>query len=81
MTWGGGSPMGGKKIFMGYAACTYMFGTGYIPSTNGWDRSAGICGFTGMFPGGGGTGGAVSCCCNVCSCGGDGAPGLVRIWM
>ena len=81
MSWGGGSPMGGKKIFGGYAACTYLYGTSYVPQQSGMDRSGGICGFTGMFPGGGGTGGFQGCCCNVCSCGGDGAPGLVRIWM
>jgi len=81
MSWGGGSPMGGKKIFHGYAACSGVWGTGYIPLWLNMDRGVGICGQTGMFPGGGGTGGWPSCCCNVCACGGDGAPGLVRIWM
>jgi hypothetical protein len=81
MTWGGGSPFGGKRIMMGYSLAANTMNCGSYPRLTGQDRSGGICGFTGMFPGGGGTGAVSSCCCGMCACGGDGAPGLVRIWM
>jgi len=35
----------------------------------------------GQFPGGGGGGANQSCCCGICTCGGCGAGGLVRIWF
>lgn len=74
-TWGGGSPFGGRNIYMGFDCCSV-----YVNQC-ATSRGGGICGFTGSFPGGGGTGGWASCCCGICACGGNGAPGLVRIWM
>lgn len=35
----------------------------------------------GQFPGGGGAGAHMTCCCGVCTCGGCGASGLVRVWF
>lgn len=74
-SWGGSSPFGGKSTFMGMDWCnqyTDQCGNGY---------SGGINGFVGGFPGGGGTGGYASCCCFIPACGGNGAPGAIRIWM
>jgi hypothetical protein len=73
--WGGGSPFGGRNMHIGYDFCSQ-----YVDE-RGTGKFGGICGFTGMFPGGGGTPGWPSCCCGICSCGGDGATGMVRIWM
>jgi hypothetical protein len=73
--YGGGSPFGGRNTYIGYDNCSQ-----YIDE-QGTKKSGGICGFDGSFPGGGGTAGWPSCCCGICSCGGDGAAGLVRIWM
>lgn len=74
-TYGGPSPFGGRTMYMGYDFCSQ-----YV-DWSGTQKYGGMCGFTGNFPGGGGTGGWPSCCCGRCSCGGPGAPGLVRIWM
>lgn len=74
-SWGGQAPFGGRQAYIGYDACALYSdwgNTGYY---------GGVCGFVGNFPGGGGTGGFASCCCGVCACGGNGAPGAIRIWM
>jgi len=75
-TWGGSSPFGGRNIYLAYdCASKYqdLCCTG---------RAGGICGYYGVFPGGGGTGGFASCCCiGIAPCGGNGAPGAIRIWM
>jgi len=74
-TMGGSSPFGGRTIHQGYdcdSQYTDAIGNG---------KAGGPCGFTGMFPGGGGSGGLPSCCCGICTCGGPGAAGLIRIWM
>ena len=73
--YGGGSPFGGRNMYMSFDIQSVYCD----PNSTGKD--GGICGFTGNFPGGGGTGSWLSCCCNVCACGGNGAPGVVRIWM
>jgi len=75
-TYGGGSPFGGRNTYMGFDYCSL-----YTDSGGGNQKYGGICGFSGSFPGGGGTGAWNSCCCTICACGGNGAPGLVRIWM
>lgn len=77
LTWGGSSPFGARNIYMTYdspSAGSDAHNTG---------RSGGICGFYGLFPGGGGTGGIGSCCTDstIWPMGGNGAPGLIRIWM
>lgn len=76
-TWGGGSPFGGRNIYMSYDCQSSGV------DNHGTGRSGGICGFYGLFPGGGGTGGVGSCCTNttVFPMGGCGAPGAIRIWM
>lgn len=74
-SFGGGSPFGGKNMYIGHDWCAQY------ADDCGNGKWGGVCGFTGNFPGGGGTGGWQSCCCGICSCGGAGAPGLVRIWM
>lgn len=74
-SWGGSSPFGGKNVFLGYDFCsqyTDQCGNGI---------GGGVNGFVGSFPGGGGTGGFASCCCFIPACGGNGAPGAIRIWM
>ena len=74
-TQGGHSPFGGRQRFLGYNYCAqYTDDQGDMANNS-------VCGNSGHFPGGGGTGGWHSCCCGICSCGGPGAPGLVRIWM
>ena len=35
----------------------------------------------GQFPGGGGAGAHATCCCGLCTCGGCGGAGLVRVWF
>lgn len=74
-SYGGGSPFGGRNMYIGYDFCAQY--QDYM----GDGKSGGVCGFTGSFPGGGGTGAWPSCCCGLCACGGNGAPGLIRIWM
>ena len=74
-TYGGYSPFGGRQIYSGFDYCSQ-----YTDAV-GNNRAGGPCGQTGHFPGGGGSGAWPSCCCGVCSCGGPGAPGLIRIWM
>jgi len=74
-SWGGGSPFGGRNIYIGFDYCSI-----YIDEI-GNGKSGGVCGFCGSFPGGGGAGAWGSCCCGICSCGGNGSAGLVRIWM
>jgi hypothetical protein len=77
LTWGGSSPFGARNIYMTYDNPSQAVDSG------GNGRYGGICGFYGLFPGGGGTGGIGSCCTNstVMPMGGNGAPGLIRIWM
>ncbi len=75
MTYGGGSPFGGRNMYMAGALCAIW------QDNCGNGKWGGTCGFTGNFPGGGGTGGVTGCCCGICACGGNGSPGLVRIWM
>lgn len=74
-SWGGGAPFGGRNMYIGADYCS-MYNN---KCSNG--KHGGACGLTGNFPGGGGTGGFTSCCCAICVCGGDGAAGLIRIWM
>jgi hypothetical protein len=73
--YGGGSPFGGRNMYIGYDYCAQY------ADYQGGGKSGGVCGFTGSFPGGGGTGSWPSCCCTYPSHGGDGSPGLIRIWM
>lgn len=73
--WGGGSPFGGRNMYMAGDVCSIY------SNKCGDGKTGGACGLTGNFPGGGGTGGNTSCCCGICVCGGDAAPGLIRIWM
>lgn len=74
-SWGGYSPFGGRQEYITYDQCAMY------QDWSGSGKAGGPCGFTGNFPGGGGTGGWPSCCCGLCACGGNGAPGLIRIWM
>lgn len=74
-SYGGPAPFGGRTMYIGYDDC------GRYNDWSGSGKWGSLCGFTGNFPGGGGTGGWPSCCCGICVCGGNGAPGLVRIWM
>ena len=74
--WGGGSPFGGRNMYIAGDKCSM-----YSDKCATGKAGGGVCGLTGNFPGGGGTGGNTSCCCGICVCGGDGAPGLIRIWM
>lgn len=77
-TYGGGSPFGGRNSYMGHSCCNVQADNS---SQNGV-RGGGIIGIIGLFPGGGGTGGIASCLpASNCANGGQGAPGLVRIWM
>lgn len=73
-TYGGGSPFGGRNMYMAGQCDT----SGNICG-NGKHGSG--CGLTGNFPGGGGTGGGFMTSCGQCFCGGNGSAGLVRIWM
>jgi hypothetical protein len=73
--WGGGSPFGGRNMYIAGDDCSIY------SDKCGNQKWGGACGLTGNFPGGGGTGGNSSCCCGICVCGGDGAAGLIRIWM
>lgn len=59
---GGYSPLGGGEHYFHTNNCTQYF----------------TCGYTGIFPGGGGTG-LMANCCDCCGCPGSGAQGLVRI--
>lgn len=74
-SYGGGSPFGGRNMYMAGDWCSQY------SNKCGDGKTGGVCGLTGNFPGGGGTGGFTSCCCGICVCGGDAAPGLIRIWM
>lgn len=53
----------------------------------GWSTYNHCCPYTpyqsegGHFPGGGGAGANETCCCGICTCGGCGGGGLVRIWF
>jgi len=62
----GSAPMGGGAG----SWTTYNHCCPYNPYTAGG----------GQFPGGGGMGAHMNCCCGPCMCGGCGAAGLVRIW-
>ena len=74
-SWGGGSPFGGRNIYIGFD-----YSSLYNDAV-GSGKAGGVCGFCGSFPGGGGAGSWTSCCCGICACGGNGAAGLIRIWM
>jgi len=73
--YGGGSPFGGRNMYIGFDTCSLY------SDYSATGKAGGVCGFTGNFPGGGGTGSWFSCCCAICACGGHGAPGMIRIWM
>lgn len=74
-SYGGGSPFGGRNMYINFDFCSQY------NDNRGTLKDGGICGFTGSFPGGGGTGSWPSCCCGINGRGGDGAAGLIRIWM
>ena len=73
-TYGGGSPFGGRNMYMGAQCDTGGDICGNL-------KHGSLCGQTGNFPGGGGTGGYLTSGCSQCACGGNGSAGLVRIWM
>lgn len=79
----------GGHLFGQASACRFLNRSGSAPFNGG---TGVLFGYTvdgrcntqgasgGNFPGGGGAGGHMSCCCGTCNCGGCGGTGLVRIW-
>lgn len=80
----------GSHVFGRAQGCRFDSISGSAPMGGGagmWTTYDSCCAYApyttqgGQFPGGGGAGAHMSCCCGICTCGGCGGAGLVRVWF